>query len=66
MVHRPSPRKWSRHYPRGSRRHSPSFTVDEALGLIVSYEALLRYLVHPFSSEGISAVTKMRVGLPKV
>ncbi len=40
-MHRPSPRKWSRHYPRGGRRHSPSFTVDEALGLIASYEALL-------------------------
>src|SRR5215217_2115046 len=39
--------------PRGGRRLSPSLTVDEALGLIVSYEALLRYPVHPFSSEGI-------------
>jgi predicted DNA-binding transcriptional regulator YafY len=40
-------------------------TVDEVLGLIVSYEALLRYPVHPFSSEGISAVTKLRAALPK-
>jgi len=51
--------------PRGGRRLSPSFTVDEALGLVVSYEALLRYPVHPFSSEGISAVTKLRAALPK-
>jgi predicted DNA-binding transcriptional regulator YafY len=51
--------------PRGGRRLTPSFTVDEALGLIVSYEALLRYPVHPFSSEGISAVTKLRAALPK-
>src|SRR3712207_2759195 len=29
--------------PRGGRRLSPSLTVDEALALIVSYEALLRY-----------------------
>src|ERR687893_1704676 len=51
--------------PRGGRRLTPSFTVDEALGLLVSYEALLRYPVHPFSSEGISAVTKLRAALPK-
>jgi predicted DNA-binding transcriptional regulator YafY len=51
--------------PRGGRRLSPSLTVDEALGLIVSYEALLRYPVHPFSSEGVSAVTKLRAALPK-
>lgn len=51
--------------PRGGKRLSPSLTVDEALGLIVSYEALLRYPVHPFSSEGISAVTKLRAALPK-
>jgi predicted DNA-binding transcriptional regulator YafY len=51
--------------PRGGRRLSPSLTVGEALGLIASYEALLRYPVHPFSSEGISAVTKLRAALPK-
>ena len=51
--------------PRGGRRLSPSLTVDEALGLIVSYEALLRYPVHPFSSQGVSAVTKLRAALPK-
>ena len=51
--------------PRGGRRLTLPMTVDEALGLIVSYEALLRYPVHPFSSEGISAVTKLRAALPK-
>ena len=52
--------------PRGGRRLSPSLTVDEALGLIVSYEALLRaYPVLPFSTESLSAMTKLRAALPK-
>jgi predicted DNA-binding transcriptional regulator YafY len=51
--------------PRGGRRLSPSLTVDEALALIASYEALLRYPVHPFSIQGLSAVTKLRAALPK-
>jgi predicted DNA-binding transcriptional regulator YafY len=52
--------------PRGGRRLSPSFTVDEALALIASYEDLLRsYPVHPFSTGGLSAVTKLRAALPK-
>ena len=51
--------------PRGGRRLSPSLTVDEALALIVSYEALLRYPVSPFSAEGVSAVTKLRAALPQ-
>jgi predicted DNA-binding transcriptional regulator YafY len=50
--------------PRGGRRLSPSLTVDEALALIVSYEALLRYPVSPFTEEGVSAVTKLRAALP--
>jgi predicted DNA-binding transcriptional regulator YafY len=50
--------------PRGGRRLSPSLTVDEALALIASYEALLRYPVHPFSTKGLSAVTKLRAALP--
>jgi predicted DNA-binding transcriptional regulator YafY len=50
--------------PRGGRRLSPSLTVDEALALIVSYEALMRYPVSPFSSQGLSAVTKLRAALP--
>jgi predicted DNA-binding transcriptional regulator YafY len=51
--------------PRGGRRLSLSITVDEALALIASYEALLRYPVHPFSTQSLSAVTKLRAALPK-
>ena len=51
--------------PRGGRRLSPPLTVDEALALIASYEALLRYPVHPFSTQSLSAVTKLRAALPK-
>jgi predicted DNA-binding transcriptional regulator YafY len=50
--------------PRGGRRLSPSLTVDEALGLIVSYEAFLRYSASPFSAQNLSAVTKLRAALP--
>ena len=50
--------------PRGGRRLSPSLSVDEALALIASYEALLRYPVHPFSTNSLSAVTKLRAALP--
>jgi predicted DNA-binding transcriptional regulator YafY len=49
--------------PRGGRRLSPSLTMDEALALIVSYEAFLRYPVSLFSAEGVSAVTKLRAAL---
>jgi predicted DNA-binding transcriptional regulator YafY len=52
--------------PRGGRRLSPTLTVDEALALVASYEALLRsYPVHPFSTKSLSAVTKLRAALPK-
>src|SRR5215218_6984980 len=51
--------------PRGGRRLLPSLTVDEALALIASYEALLRYPVHPFSTQSLSAVTKLRAALLK-
>lgn len=50
--------------PWGARRLSLSLTVDEALGLIVSYEAFLRYAESPFTSQNLSAVTKLRVALP--
>jgi predicted DNA-binding transcriptional regulator YafY len=50
--------------PRGGRRLSPSLSVDEALALIVSYEALMRYPVSPFSSQSLLAVTKLRAALP--
>jgi len=51
--------------PRGGRRISPSLTVDEALALIASYEALLQYPVQPFSTQSLSAATKIRAALPK-
>ena len=50
--------------PRGGRQLSASLTVDEALALIVSYEALMRYPVSPFSTQELSAVTKLRAALP--
>jgi predicted DNA-binding transcriptional regulator YafY len=50
--------------PRGGRRLSPSLTVDEALGLIVSYEAFLRYAESPLRTQSLSAVTKLRAALP--
>ena len=50
--------------PRGGRRLSPSLTVDEALALIVSYEAFLRYSESPFSAQNVSTVTKLRAALP--
>ncbi len=50
--------------PRGPRRLSPALTVDEALGLIVSYEALIRYSASPFRAQNLSAVTKLRAALP--
>ncbi|QIN81015.1 WYL domain-containing protein (plasmid) [Rubrobacter marinus] len=50
---------------RGWRWLSPSLTMDEALALIFSYETLVRYPVHPFSSDGASAVAKLRTALPE-
>jgi len=37
--------------------------VDEALGLIFSYEFFLRYSESPFSAQNLSAVTKLRAVL---
>lgn len=50
--------------PRGSRRLSPSLTVDEALGMIIPYEAFLRYAESPFRAQDLSAVAKLRAALP--
>ena len=38
--------------------------MDEALGLIFSYEFFLRYSESPFSAQNLSAVTKLRAVLP--
>ena len=53
--------------PRGGMRLSPSLSVDDALALLASYEALLRgYPVHPFSTNSLSAVSNQAQGaLPK-
>ena len=44
--------------PRGGRKLSPSLTVDEALALIASYEALLRRLMCNCSDEKVSQVAQ--------
>jgi predicted DNA-binding transcriptional regulator YafY len=42
-----------------------ALTADEALGVLLSYEAFLRYSQAPFAGEGdTSAVTKLRAALP--
>ena len=41
-----------------------SLSVDEALGLLLSYEAFLEYAQSPFSARSLSAVTKLRAALP--
>jgi predicted DNA-binding transcriptional regulator YafY len=41
-----------------------SLSVDEAIGIILSYEALLAYSQSPFAAGGLSTVTKVRNALP--
>jgi predicted DNA-binding transcriptional regulator YafY len=41
-----------------------SLTSDEAIGIILSYEALLSYAQLPFAAQSLSAITKLRVALP--
>lgn len=41
-----------------------SFSADEALGLILSYEALLENAPSPFKEPNVAAVTKLRAALP--
>jgi len=41
-----------------------SLTVDEALGMLISYEGFLRYAQSPFSEQNLSAVTRLRAALP--
>lgn len=50
--------------PRGWRRHAPALTTDEALALIVGYEALRRHAASPFAESQLAAVTKLRAALP--
>src|SRR5207244_6887813 len=41
-----------------------TLTIDEAIGIILSYEALLSYAQLPFAAQSLSAITKLRVALP--
>ena len=51
--------------PFPGRRTLPlSLTADEAIGMILSYEAFLRYAESPFAAQSVSAITKLRAALP--
>lgn len=41
-----------------------SLSVDEAIGIVLSYEALLQYAQSPFAEGSLSAITKIRNALP--
>lgn len=41
-----------------------ALTTDEALGLVLSYEAFLTYAQSPFATQSLSAITKLRGALP--
>src|SRR6476469_9593243 len=48
-----------------SQRQLPlALTVNEAISIIVSYEAFLRYAASPVAPESLSVVTKLRAALP--
>lgn len=48
-----------------SRRLLPlSLTVDEAVGVLLSYEAFEQYPETPFAAQSLSALTKLRAALP--
>jgi biotin operon repressor len=41
-----------------------SLTVDEAIGMVLSYEAFLQYAQSPFAAQSLSAITKLRNAMP--
>jgi predicted DNA-binding transcriptional regulator YafY len=41
-----------------------SLTADEAIGMVLSYEAFLQYAQSPFSAQSLSAITKLRNAIP--
>ena len=43
---------------------SLAFSVEEASGMVLSYEAFLRYAQSPFAASSLSALTKLRNALP--
>lgn len=49
----------------GQRRLLPiSLTADEAVGMVLAYDALLQYAQSPFAAQSLSAITKLRNALP--
>ena len=52
-------------YEVSRRRLLPlTLSVDEASGILLSYDAFLRYAQSPFSAQSLSAITKLRNALP--
>jgi predicted DNA-binding transcriptional regulator YafY len=48
-----------------SQRQLPlTLTVDEAIGIVLSYEAFLQYAQSPFAPASLSAIMKLRAALP--
>jgi predicted DNA-binding transcriptional regulator YafY len=41
-----------------------SLTVDEAIGIVISYESFVQYADTPFSEQSLSAITKLRNAMP--
>jgi predicted DNA-binding transcriptional regulator YafY len=48
----------------GRRLLPLSLSVDEAVGLVLSYEAFLQYAQSPFAAQSLSAITKLRQAMP--
>lgn len=48
----------------GRRLLPLGLSPDEALGVLLSYEAFLEYAQSPFAAQSLSAVTKLRAALP--
>jgi predicted DNA-binding transcriptional regulator YafY len=48
----------------GRRTLPLSLTIEEALGVLLSYESFLQYAQSPFSAQSLSAITKLRAVLP--
>ncbi len=49
---------------RGRRLLPLALTGDEALGVLLSYEAFLQWAQSPFAAQNLSAITKLRAALP--
>lgn len=48
----------------GRRLLPLALSVEEAIGVVLSYEAFLQYAQSPFAAQSLSAVTKLRASLP--